>query len=108
MTDEKYQDEKNTDEDYQEKDILEDEAFKKSFADARAADKRRLTARASADKNNNKGTQTVKVSDFDMPFGAMVVFMVKWAIASIPAFFIIMLLFAIFGGFFVGIYSFFF
>ena len=32
----------------------------------------------------------------------------KWAIASIPAFFILMLLFAIFGGFFVGIYSFFF
>ena len=49
------------------------------------------------------GTQTVKVSDIDMPFGSMIVFMVKWAIASIPAILILMVLFAIFGGFFVGI-----
>lgn len=27
----------------------------------------------------------VTVVDFDMPFGSMVVFMVKWAIAAIPA-----------------------
>ena len=51
------------------------------------------------------GTKTVKISDIDIPFGSMVVFMVKWAIASIPAFFILMFLFAIFGGFFVGIIS---
>lgn len=38
-----------------------------------------------------------------MPFGSMVVFMVKWAIASIPAFIILMILFVIFSGFFVGI-----
>ena len=38
-----------------------------------------------------------------MPFGSMVVFMVKWAIASIPAIIILMILFSIFGGFFVGI-----
>ena len=50
-----------------------------------------------------KGTQTVEVSDIDMPFGSMVVFMVKWAIASIPAILILMVLFAIFGGFFLGI-----
>ena len=65
------------------------------------------------DKSNNenigtqtvkiKGTQTVEVSNFDMPFGSMVVFMVKWAIASIPAILILMVLFAIFGGFFLGI-----
>ena len=67
-----------------------------------------------AHQSNNEGTQTVKIEgpvnivDIYMPFGSMVVFMVKWAIASIPAFFILMLLFAIFGGFFVGIYSFFF
>ena len=53
----------------------------------------------------NKGNQTVKLSDIDIPFVSMVVFMVKWAIASIPAFLILMVLFAIFGGFFVGIIS---
>ena len=119
MTDEKTQDEKNTNHeiidktdttnDYQEKDILEDEAFKKSFADARLADKRRSTARASADKNNNKGTQTVKIEgpvnivDIYMPFWSMVEFMVKLSIASIPAILILMVLFAIFSGFFLGI-----
>ena len=56
-------------------------------------------------KNENKGTQTVKISDIDMPFGSMVIFMVKWAIASIPALLILMVLFAIFGGFFLGIIS---
>tara|TARA_Y100001949_G_C15743414_1_gene224665 strand:- start:187 stop:510 length:324 start_codon:yes stop_codon:yes gene_type:complete len=55
--------------------------------------------------NENKGTQTVKISDIKMPFGSMVVFMVKWAIASIPAIIILMILFAIFGGFFVSIIS---
>ena len=50
-----------------------------------------------------KGTQTVEVSNIDMPFVSMVVFMVKWAIASIPAILILMVLFAIFGGFFLGI-----
>ena len=56
-------------------------------------------------QSKHKETKTVKVSDFDMPFGSMVVFMVKWAIASIPAILILMVLFAIFGGFFVGIIS---
>ena len=27
----------------------------------------------------------VKIIDFEMPFGSMVTFMIKWAIASIPA-----------------------
>ncbi len=64
--------------------------------------------RVTTDKNNNtsnKGTQTVEVSDFDMPFWSMVVFMVKWAIASIPAILILMVLFAIFGGFFFAIFN---
>jgi hypothetical protein len=30
-------------------------------------------------------TKSVSVTDVDMPFGSMVSFMVKWAIASIPA-----------------------
>jgi hypothetical protein len=43
-------------------------------------------------------TSAVKISDINMPFWSMVVFMVKWAIASIPAILILMFLFAIFGG----------
>ena len=34
-------------------------------------------------------TTQVTVVDVNMPFGSMVVFMVKWALASIPAFFIL-------------------
>jgi hypothetical protein len=55
--------------------------------------------------NENKETQTVKISDIKMPFGSMVVFMVKWVIASIPAIIILTILFASFSGFFVGIIS---
>lgn len=46
----------------------------------------------------------VKVVDIDMPFVSMVVFMIKWAIASIPAIIILSiaggLATAIFGGLF--------
>ncbi len=35
------------------------------------------------------GPNTVKIVDFDMPFWSMVTFMVKAAIASIPAFIIL-------------------
>ena len=97
---------------YQEKDEAKKEAFNKSLAEARAAEANRkaeeTVAQAATGKNNNtsnKGTQTVKISDIKMPFGSMVVFMVKWAIASIPAIIILMILFAIFGGFFVSIIS---
>ncbi len=44
----------------------------------------------------------VIVTDVKMPFWSMVVFMVKWAIASIPAFFILAMIWlvaaALFGG----------
>jgi len=50
-----------------------------------------------------QGIQEVHVSDIDMAFGSMVVFMIKWAIASIPAFLILAILLSIFGGLFVGI-----
>ena len=38
----------------------------------------------------------VSVVDIKMPFGSMVIFMVKWAIASIPAIIILFLLGSIF------------
>lgn len=40
------------------------------------------------------GNQPVRVTDIDMTFGSMVLFMVKWAIASIPAFIILSALMA--------------
>jgi hypothetical protein len=39
-------------------------------------------------------TGTIVVRDFDMPFGSMVGFMIKWAIAAIPAFIVL----AVIGG----------
>lgn len=51
--------------------------------------------------------QSVVVTDFDMPFGSMVTFMVKWAIAAIPAVIILfllgMMLGVVFGGIFGGL-----
>ena len=38
----------------------------------------------------------VDINSFDMPFEDMVMFMVKWAIASIPAFIILFIIFGIF------------
>ena len=38
----------------------------------------------------------INVESFDMPFGDMVIFMVKWALASIPAFIILFIIFGIF------------
>ena len=45
----------------------------------------------------------VIVTDIRMPFTSMVIFMVKWVIASIPAFMIIWVLFAIMAVLFGGI-----
>ena len=41
--------------------------------------------------NANIEKQQVVVADVNMPFWSMVVFMVKWAIAAVPAFFILFL-----------------
>jgi hypothetical protein len=51
--------------------------------------------------------QPVVVTDIHMPFGSMVRFMVKWAIASIPALFILIIMGVIFwsavAGLFMGL-----
>jgi hypothetical protein len=52
-----------------------------------------------------KGVQTVRISDIDIPFVSMVIFIIKWTIASIPALIILMILFAIFGGFIMAIFN---
>jgi len=41
---------------------------------------------------DQENTQRVIVQDIHMPFLSMVVFMVKWAIAAIPAFLILIIL----------------
>lgn len=46
----------------------------------------------------------VEVSNFNMPFLSMVMLMVKWAIASIPALFILWVLFMVFGGIVSGLF----
>ena len=54
-----------------------------------------------------RGAQPVVVLDVSMSFGAMVVFMIKWALAAIPAILILMLIglfsAALFGGFIAGL-----
>lgn len=50
------------------------------------------------DDNSN-----VRVTDINMPFMSMVVFMIKWAIASIPAMIILGIVGAITAGIFGGI-----
>ena len=45
----------------------------------------------------------VTIVDVKMPFGSMVVFMVKAAIASIPAVIILVIFFAILGAMFSGV-----
>ena len=40
------------------------------------------------------GSQAVTVVDVRMPFGSMVVFMIKWALAAVPAIFILSIIMA--------------
>ena len=49
---------------------------------------------------NNENRNNVVVVDIKMPFMSMVVFMVKWAIASIPAIIILFVIGIVLGGFF--------
>jgi len=48
------------------------------------------------EKQQKNEEKSVHVKSFSMPFGDMVMFMVKWAIASIPAFIILFIIGAIF------------
>lgn len=52
--------------------------------------------------NSDKANEVV-VTDVRMPFMSMVVFMVKWAIASIPAFIILFIIAMIIGALFGGL-----
>ncbi len=47
------------------------------------------TESKATDSGRTMPIQTVVVSDIQMKFGSMVVFMIKWVLASIPAFLIL-------------------
>jgi len=47
----------------------------------------------------------VSVSDLKMKFGSMMLFMIKWVFASIPAFFIVLVLLGILGAVFAGMFA---
>jgi hypothetical protein len=53
------------------------------------------------DENKTQDEQKVVVTDIHMPFWSMVVFMVKWVFASIPA----MIIFSVVMGFIMGVLS---
>ena len=48
--------------------------------------------------------QSVAITDIHMPFGSMVVFMIKWAIAAIPALIILGLIYLMFFAVIVGMF----
>lgn len=53
-------------------------------------------------ENNEK--KEVVVTDIKMPFMSMVIFMIKWAIASIPAIIILTIIFVVLSGIFGGLF----
>lgn len=71
--------------------------------------RRRQSHRCSKGINDSGGTMenqtNVVVIDVRMPFWSMVVFMVKWVIASIPAFIILLILAGISAAMFGGLMS---
>jgi hypothetical protein len=64
-------------------------------------------ARATTLHSSPPPIHRVTVTDINMPFGSMIVFMVKWAFASIPAFIIVaivvFLIMTLLGGIFGGV-----
>jgi len=64
----------------------------------RAEQRRRNEVRAQAKQGEGDGVtilpepQAVRIVDFNMPFGSMVGFMVKWVVATIPAIIILLVI----------------
>ena len=52
----------------------------------------------------DESVQKVSVSDVSMPFGSMVVFILKWTLASIPAMLIVFLVAMVIAGLFGGMF----
>ena len=56
-------------------------------------------------ESSSAGRSEVVVVDVQMPFMSMVTFMVKWTLASIPAFIILFILFTVLGAIVAGIFA---
>lgn len=56
-----------------------------------------------SDPSGLPGRQEVVVVDIHMPFGSMVVFILKWFFASIPVFLIILIISVLFSGLLAGL-----
>jgi hypothetical protein len=55
--------------------------------------------------NTPQEPASVRIIDIKMPFGSLVVFMVKWTIAAIPALIILAIIGALLSGLLVGMFS---
>jgi hypothetical protein len=66
------------------------------MADPFATEPRPVATRSRLPAHTSEG-QPVTLTGIDIPFGDMVVFMVKWSIAAIPAAFILLLTAAVVG-----------
>ena len=61
-------------------------------ASASVSEGREERAQAEIQKHKQRESRSVIVTDIDMPFWSMVNFMIKWALASVPALFILALI----------------
>lgn len=82
-------------------DLRAEARIQSASPESRAALSAELRRRAAVVKMTemNPRRQEVVVTDIDMPFFSMVGFMVKWAIASIPALIVLLIIGAFIGGF---------
>jgi hypothetical protein len=60
---------------------------------------------AQQSKNKQFKAQPVKIIDFDMPFGSMVTFMIKWVLASIPGIIILFIVGIVMSLIFISIFG---
>ena len=75
-----------------ESEIKSEHTISDAFDDGNNKQSDSKTIEVSTHKGNSTQFQPVTIEDIKMPFGSMVQFMVKWAIASIPAFIILFLI----------------
>ena len=80
------------DEGSSESEIKSEHTISDAFDDGSNKQTNSKTIEVSKHKGNSTQFQPVTIEDIKMPFGSMVQFMVKWAIASIPAFIILFLI----------------
>ena len=75
-----------------ESEIKSEHTISDAFDDGNNKQSDSKTIEVSTHKGNSTQFQPVTIEDIKMPFGSMVQFMVKWAIASIPAFIVLFLI----------------